>query len=152
MALFGDFTSGVGMPTGYSGLTPDQAAMVQQQGYFMRPDAVMPNGGQFQQPAGYSNLTPDQIQAVNSQGYYNQPGVSQPSLWDKVTNALGGQSGQDAIKKLQDAMAGPQPVPHAPFTQPLTPYHAMAPRNIYNARQYSPLDPKLALQALQRGT
>lgn len=86
----------MGAPTGltsvptYSGYyTPDQAAMINQVGYAMRPDAVMPTGQQWQQPYGYSGLRPDQIQAVNQQGFYNQSPVPStgPSFFDQLMKA-----------------------------------------------------------------
>jgi hypothetical protein len=142
---------GGGMPTGYSDLTPDQAAMLQQQGYFMRPDAVMPTGSPgWQQPAGYSNLTPDQIQAVNQQGYYTQPGVQQPSLWSQIQSKLG--ASIDPLQKAQQALAannGPRPSIAPPqYPSPMPSQYG----NPYNIYRRSQLDPKHALAALLAGT
>jgi hypothetical protein len=87
--------SGPSQPPGYSGLTPDQIAMVNQQGFFTSPNAVMPNAPngqpqQLQQPPGYSNLNPSQIEAVNQQGFYTSPDATkQNSLWDNLMTAAG---------------------------------------------------------------
>lgn len=145
------FTGGGSGGSGYSNLTPDQQQMVTQQGWYPRPDMVMPNGQSMQQPAGYSGLSPAQATSVNQLGYYSNNDASQPqSLWDRVKNAMTGDAGQGAIGDLQKAMQGPQarnnlaPTPMLPRPAGLlNPYH-----NLYTPTQ---LDPKQALLRFQRG-
>jgi hypothetical protein len=152
MGLFDDFSSmlgGSGMPTGYSGLTPDQINMVNSQGYFMNPDAY---GTSQAMPQGYSNLTPAQIQAVNQQGYFTNPDAAQPdSLWNKLSKALGSPGVAEGAKGIQGALAGPQPRSNlAPPPQMQTPYHLPYPWTMPGRR--SSLDPETAFRALQMGT
>jgi hypothetical protein len=147
-------TSSPPMPTGYSGLTPDQLSLVNQQGFFPRPDMVLPAGQSLQQPQGYSNLTPAQAATVGGLGYYTNPDAQQPqsgSLFNQVMKALGSPGASQGIGNLQKAMAPPQPLgttptpplPHYPGALAYNPYH-----NLYTR---APLDPKLALQTLLRG-
>lgn len=144
MALFGDAM----MPFGYSGLTPDQSAMVQQQGYFFNPDAIQPGNVPWQQPAGYSNLTPDQIQAVNQQGFYTNAAAPEKSLWDKLKEGISGGGATDIQKTLDKLGAPPTPMgsalPAAARADPtMNPYF-----NIYRRLQ---IDPKAAFKALLGG-
>lgn len=154
---FSDSGSGGSTP-GYGSLTPDQQQLVTQQGWYPRPDMVMPSGQALQQPQGYSGLNPAQAATVGSQqlgspglGYYSNTDAQQPqSLWDKVKSAMTGDAGRSAIGDLQNALKGPQPLgntmPQVPLQRPaglLNPYH-----NLYTPVQ---LDPKQALLRYQRG-
>lgn len=142
-------------PAGYGSLTPDQRNMVQQQGWYPAPDMVLPSGSTQQQmfpTQGYGNLTNAQAATVNNLGYYTNSGATQPdSLMSQISKALGSTQGQDALKKLQGAMQGPQPLSGAtppagpPMQRPtmMNPYH-----NLYSRVS---LDPQTALAALQRG-
>jgi hypothetical protein len=153
MGLFDDFSSMLGgsggMPTGYSGLTPDQINMVNNQGYFMNPDAY---GTSQAMPQGYSNLTPAQIQAVNQQGYFTNPDAAQPdSLWSKLAKGFGSPGVADAIKGAQGAMAPTGTRPNlAPPPQMQMPYRLPYPWTMPGRR--SSLDPETAFRALQMGT
>ena len=142
-------------PSGYGNLTPDQQQLVQQQGWYPRPDMVMPTGSTLQQPAGYSNLTPAQASTVQGLGYYT-PGQDQSqggeqSLWSKIAKGLSSPGGESAIKDLQGAMAGPKPLPNqAPPGLLSRPAPAMNPRyNIYTPNPF--YDPKQSLARFQRG-
>jgi hypothetical protein len=142
------FGGGGGMPTGYSGLTPDQVNMVNNQGYFMNPDAY---GTSQAMPQGYSNLTPAQIQAVNQQGYFTNPDATQPdSLWDKLSKGIGSDKAAQGIKQIQGALAPPQPRQNLAPSPSLPPWHPMAP--VFNIYRRSSLDPETAFKALQMGT
>ena len=145
------FGGGGGMPTGYSGLTPDQVNMVNSQGYFMNPDAY---GTSQAMPQGYSNLTPAQIQAVNQQGYFTNPDATQPdSLWNKLSKGLGSAGVADAIKQITGC-AGPDRS-HAPTSRPHRRCRRRTTHDPYPwtmpARRSS-LDPETAFRALQMGT
>jgi hypothetical protein len=132
-----------------AGLTPDQIAMIQQQGFYPQPTMSLPTGTQLQQPAGYSGLSPAQAETVNQLGYYT--GSQQPqSLWDKITASLGG----DALKGVGDAAKGFSMPQARPNLAPAIPAHAAAlggynPYNNLYTRH--PLDPKRALAALLTG-
>lgn len=154
---FSDSSSGSSTP-GYGSLTPDQQQMVTQQGWYPRPDMVMPTGQSLQQPQGYSGLNPAQAATVGSPqlgspglGYYSNNDAQQPqSLWDKVKAAMTGDAGKSAFGDIQNALKGPQPLgnqtPQASLPHPaglLNPYH-----NLYTPVQ---LDPKQALLRYQRG-
>src|SRR4249920_3591509 len=138
MALFDSLFGGSGggdMPFGYSGLTPDQAAVVRDQGFFYRPDAQ--NTG-LQQPEGYSNLTPDQIQAVNTQGFYTNPAAPQQSLWDKLAAGLGGQDFKDLQKTVAGMGAQQQQLALPPASPPRYPPAQNPYFNIYRRSQTDP--------------
>jgi hypothetical protein len=146
--------SGGSSPGGYSGLTPDQQQMVAQQGWFPRPDMVMPTGQSLQQPAGYSNLTPAQAATVGGLGYFSNPDA-QPgggdSLLSKIAAGLGSPGGKDAIKDLQAAMQGPQPLPGRIAPSPTAPPGLLSANPYHNLYSRAPLDPKQALASFQRG-
>lgn len=140
-----------------STLTPDQQQMLTQQGWYPRPDMVLPTGSNQQQmfpTQGYGNLTPAQAATASPQtglGYYT-PGQDQggDSLWNKVKAAMTGDAGKSAFGDIQNALQGPKPLsnlaPAAPLQKPaglLNPYH-----NLYTP---TVLDPKQALQRFQRG-
>lgn len=99
--------------------------------------------------AGGPPLAPDMTQDQLSQ----LSSLNQPSLWDNLSKGLGssGSGGvQDALKNASAAMTPQQPkFSYVPPAQ--MPYRALGPRNIYSARQYSPLDPEAALKALMMG-
>jgi hypothetical protein len=152
--LFG-WLGGAASPGSGSGLTPDQQQMQQQQGWYPRPDMVLPTGQSLQQQAGYSNLTPAQASTVGGLGYYTDPGAQQSqsgSLLNQIAKGLGSPGAQQGIGNLQKAMAPPQPLGTAPVSPPAhipgllsyNPYN-----NIYNARARTPLDPNLALKQLR---
>jgi|SRR5215469_1771434 len=132
------------------GLTPDQQQMLTQQGWYPRPDMVMPTGSLMTQPQGYSGLTPAQASTVNGIGYYTDPGAQQQP--EGLLGKLKGLAGDPGIADLQKAAAGmsPQALPqrNLPLPTPhigglLNPYH-----NLYTPNT---LDPKLSLQRFQRG-
>lgn len=164
--LFDWLTSGLGGSSaslpglttvpGYSApMTPDQAAMVNQTGYYMRPDAVQPTGSTLPQPAGYSGLTPDQIQAVQQQGFYNQsqpqpPGQTQGML-QQIMSKLGSPAAADAIKQMQSGMQPPKPM--GPTTLPVPPQQFSGFGNpAFNIYRRPVLDPRMALKGLLAGT
>ena len=147
----GNWLSGnaVQMPQGYSNLTPDQLQMQQNVGYFPRPDMVLPAGVQNTQPAGYQNLTPAQSMTTDALGYYTQgAGTNQQSLWDKITQKLGG---LDAKSLPGGGFNTPQARPNLapPAVPPHLGYGGYNPyRSIYKPPV---LDPRAALQTLMRG-
>ena len=144
MGLFGDAM----MPFGYSGLTPDQSAMVQQQGYYYRPDAIQPGNAPWQQPPGYSNLTPDQIQAVNQQGFYTNAAPAEKTLWEKLKEGISGGLPTDLQKTLKEIGAPPQPM----GASPLAPRQEAGAMNPYfNIYRRSQIDPRAALKSLLSG-
>ena len=144
--------SSPGAAGGYSNLTPDQQQMVTQQGWYPRPDMVMPTGSTLQQPTGYSGLTPAQASTVNSLGYYTpgQDGGQSTSMWSDLAKKISSPAGESGIKDLQGALGGQQQRPNTappgllsrPAT-PMNPYH-----NLYTP---TVLDPKQALLRYQRG-
>ena len=141
------------MPTGYSGLTPDQLNLVNQQGWAPRPDMVLPAGQSLQQPQGYSNLTPAQAATVGGLGYYTNPDAQQSSgsLFNQVMKALDSPGAAKGIENLQKAFAAPQPLGTAPAS-PLPHYPGALNYNPgHYAYTHASLDPKLALQTLMRG-
>jgi len=144
---------GGGDPTGYPTLTPDQSNMLSQQGWYPNPDMVMPDGSSPPATPGYSNLTPAQATTVNQLGYFtNDDAAKQKSMLETIADKLGSPEGQDALKKLQGAVAGPQQQRAAPGQPPIRMPPGYNPLyNIYTARQRNPLDPNLALQRLMQG-
>jgi hypothetical protein len=130
---------------GYSGLTPDQSAVVRNQGWFYNPDAQ--NTG-LQQPYGYSGLTPDQIQAVNTQGYYTPSAAREKTLMEKLAAGLGADNKPfDLNKTLSEIGQPPQAQPAGP--RPLDRGGLMNPYlNIYRRGS---IDPRAALKALLGG-
>jgi hypothetical protein len=153
-------TSGFGGGTGGGvggGLTPDQQQMQTQQGWYPRPDMVMPTGQSMQQPPGYSNLSPAQAAMASPQtgiGYFTgapgDTGSQDQSLWDKVKSVVAGDPAQTGIGNLQNALGTPQPrqnlAPPPPLQHPaglLNPLH-----NVYTPPQF---DPKQNLLRFQRG-
>ena len=145
-----------GMPFGYTGLTPDQIAMVNQQGWYPQSAMSLPTGQSVQQPQGYNNLTPAQAQQVAALGYYQQQqqqGEGQGSLWDKLKAGLGS---PDLTKGLQQlgATTG-QGQPRGPMMPPSLPFSGGVSYPVSYLRQMlrsaSPLDPRQALAQLLRG-
>ena len=143
---------------GYGSLTPDQQQLVQQQGWYPRPDMVMPTGSTLQQPAGYSNLTPAQASTVQGLGYYtpgnDSAGMGQgdQSLWSKISKGLASPAGESAIKDLQGAMGGQRALPNQAPAGLLSPRAAPQSnpyRNIYTPNPF--YDPKQSLLRFQRG-
>jgi hypothetical protein len=147
---------------GYTNLTPDQAALLQKVGYFMNPDAVLPNGPngqpqQWQQPTGYSGLNPLQIQAVNQLGYYSRPDVVQPQqkgLIEQAFDKLNSPAGEQAMKEIGQAVS-PQkttvPAPPLPFNSGLggSPFLRNPYFNIWRHPFVS--DPRAALRQFMQG-
>lgn len=134
-----------------SGLTPDQQQLQQQQGWYPRPDMVLPTGTPNTQPQGYSNLTPAQAQTVGQLGYYTNADATKPnSMFSDILSKLGSPQGQDALKKLQGVFPQQQQPMAAPPGPPLHYPGAYSPyQNVWNTRVS--LDPQAALKRLQQG-
>jgi len=143
-----------GSSSSSGGLTPDQQRMLQQQGWYPRPDMVLPTGVQNTQPQGYSGLTPAQAATVNSIGYYTQPSAQQggqQSMWQKAVNALGDPNTMGQLKGAIGGIAGPQK-PSGPPMMPQSPLHMpYAGGGPYSIYRRASLDPKRALTNLQAG-
>lgn len=155
---------GGGDPTGYSGLTADQSALVGQQGWYPRPDMVLPTGQSLQQPQGYSGLSPAQAATVGGtsqfpggQGFYSNADAAQkPSMISDLLAKLNSPQGQDMLKKLQDAMGGQPQQPQglqSPVRPPMTMPGGGNPGagGSLQATRLPLGDPNAALQRLQRG-
>ena len=149
--------SGLDQPFGYSGMTPDQIRLINQQGFAPRPDMVLPTGSTLQQPTGYSGLTPAEAMSVNDLGYYSKnlgasDSGSSDSLFSKLAKGLGSQQGQDAIKKLGELGDPGKPLGTPPAAAPRAPFGgASLSPYAYLTRFNSPLDPKLALRRFMYG-
>jgi len=147
--LGGMFTGGG--TEGYSGLTPDQSNLLQQQGWFPRPDMVLPNGTNWAQPPGYSNLTPAQISTQNQLGYFSNPDAQQP---EGLLGKLKDLAGSSGVADLQKAVGGLTPQPRGgqqPMTPTRPPAGLLGQNPYHNLFTPNALDPKLALQRFQRG-
>jgi|SRR5215469_16361866 len=139
--LGGDSTAGL--------INPDQAALEQQQGWYPRPDMVLPTGVPNTQPQGYSNLTPAQTNAVNQLGYYTQPGAGGDTLWDRLKAGIGSGQLQAALKDAGGAFQTPQALANRPLP-PMPPHQGfplMNPRHNLYTQSY--LDPQRALAQLR---
>jgi len=154
MALFDDAL----MPFGYSGLTPDQIAQVQSQGYFMNPDATQASpqqqsgtgpavdaSGTPQNAAGLGQATGLDPKTLASLGLIDQP---EKSLWDKLAAGLGGQDFKDLQKTVAGMGAQQQQLALPPASPPRYPPAQNPYFNIYRRSQ---TDPRAALKALLGG-